>query len=121
MQDVETAITTMHNLKKLGLQLAIDDFGTGFSSLSYIKCFPLDALKIDRSFIIDVLEDKQSANIVMAIIDLAHDLNFKVIAEGVETKEQFDLLENFGCDYIQGFFISKPVAAIEFESKLAAA
>ena len=93
----------------MGIGLQIDDFGTGYSSLSYLQQFPFDALKIDRSFIKDVTLDKEKLEIVKAIIALAHNLNMTVIAEGVETAAQFNLLVDLGAEYIQGFFISKPL------------
>jgi len=103
------ALPTLGALKDLGVTLAIDDFGTGYSSLSYLKRFPIDFLKIDRSFIIDVNEDSNDAAIVSAIIVMAHSLGLKVIAEGVDKAEQLDFLVEQGCDEIQGYFFSKPL------------
>jgi len=109
MAHTEKTVQTLHALKRMGVRLAIDDFGTGFSSLSYLKRFPLDVLKIDRSFIHDVTNDPDDAAITLATIDMAHTLKLEVIAEGVETREQLDFLVRNGCDLYQGFLFSKPV------------
>ncbi|MFC6520744.1 putative bifunctional diguanylate cyclase/phosphodiesterase [Undibacterium arcticum] len=118
MTDVEHAVEILRSLKALGLQLSIDDFGTGYSSLSYLKRFPIDVLKIDRSFVHDITLDPDDAAIVVSIIALAHNLKLHVIAEGVETQEQFAYLKRHGCDELQGFYFSKPVPAEEFERLL---
>jgi diguanylate cyclase (GGDEF)-like protein/PAS domain S-box-containing protein len=118
MKDVEGAMSIMKELKGLGIQLAMDDFGTGYSSLSYLKRFPFDKLKIDLSFVRDIMTDPESAAIVRAIIAMAHNLNLRAIAEGVETEEQIDYLRLHGCDEIQGFYASPPVTAREFEALL---
>ncbi len=102
-------------LRALGIELAIDDFGTGYSSLSYLKRFPLSKLKIDRSFINDLPEDEEDKALVSAIILMAHKLNLKVIAEGVEAVEQCVFLRELGCDFTQGYFHSKPISDSEFE------
>ena len=109
MKDVESAMVIMNELKSLGIQLAMDDFGTGYSSLSYLKRFPFDRLKIDLSFVRDIMTDPESASIARTIIAMAHNLNLRAIAEGVETKEQLDYLRLHGCDEIQGFYVSPPV------------
>jgi diguanylate cyclase (GGDEF)-like protein/PAS domain S-box-containing protein len=116
MEDVENAIAILHQLKRLGLQVAIDDFGTGHSSLSYLRRFPIDILKIDQAFVRDIAPGEDGAAIVRAIISLAHSLRLKVIAEGVETSEQLVYLHNHGCDEVQGYLFSRPVAAAEFEA-----
>jgi EAL domain-containing protein (putative c-di-GMP-specific phosphodiesterase class I) len=96
-------------LRELGVHFAIDDFGTGYSSLSYLAKLPVDSLKIDRAFIMTMMEERQSRTIVSTIISLAHALELSVVAEGVETKEQWKLLEILGCDEIQGDVFSKPM------------
>ena len=111
MNNAEHFITTLHALKSIGVQLSIDDFGTGYSSLSYLKRFPIDRLKIDQSFIRDIVTDAGDATITRAVIALGHSLNLKVIAEGVETAEQLAFLRVNRCDEIQGYFFSRPVAA----------
>jgi Amt family ammonium transporter len=109
MSDVEASIATLGGLKALGLNISIDDFGTGYSSLSYLKRFPIDALKIDRSFITDITRNPQDRSITMAIIALAKSLELKTVAEGVETREQFLLLQQMGCDLIQGYLFGRPL------------
>ncbi len=109
MQDVEENIQTLRRLKDLGIRLSIDDFGTGYSSLNYLKRFPIDVLKIDQSFVRDITSDHDDSSVVTAIIALAHSLNLKVIAEGVETVEQLTFLKERGCDEVQGYYFSKPI------------
>lgn len=120
MQGVEETVEILREFKSMGLGVLIDDFGTGYSSLSYLKRFPLDALKIDRSFVKDVTHDPDDANITKAIIALSHSLNLRVIAEGVETKEQFGFLKENGCDEMQGYLFSKPLPADELEKFVSA-
>ncbi|WP_068637015.1 bifunctional diguanylate cyclase/phosphodiesterase [Thauera butanivorans] len=117
-QDVDKVTATFGRLKNAGVKLSIDDFGTGYSSLSYLKHFPVDTLKIDQSFVRNMLTEPGDAAIVRAVIVLAHNLRFKVIAEGVETAEHCRLLCEQRCDEIQGYYISKPVPAGEFETML---
>ncbi|MEC4721711.1 EAL domain-containing protein [Noviherbaspirillum sp. CPCC 100848] len=119
MQNFEYAIKLMRQLQGLGVSVSIDDFGTGSSSLSKLKLFSADTLKIDRSFIRDLPDDRDDAAITCAIIDLARNLNQRVIAEGVETKEQFAFLQEHGCDEVQGFYFSAPLPAEKFESMYA--
>ena len=107
--DVESAITTMEELIGLGVSISLDDFGTGYSSLSYLKRFPIDTLKIDKSFITEVTTDPDSEVIVNTIIAMAHSLKLKVIAEGVETEEQLAMLHERGCDQAQGYLFSRPL------------
>jgi len=118
MTDVENAIETLHDLKKLGVQLAIDDFGTGYSSLSYLKRFPIDVLKIDQSFVRDITNLADQATIVQTIISMAHNLGLRVIAEGVETEVQLAYLRRYYCHEIQGYYFSKPLPAVEFAQLL---
>jgi diguanylate cyclase (GGDEF)-like protein/PAS domain S-box-containing protein len=114
MQSPETSIRTLYDLKKLGIRISLDDFGTGHSSLSYLKRFPIDTLKIDQSFVRDITTDPDTAAIVTAIIAMAHSLRLKVIAEGVEQHDQANFLRHHGCDQMQGYLITPPVAAAEF-------
>lgn len=118
MQDVESATVMLNNLKKLGVLLTMDDFGTGYSSLSYLKRFPFNKLKIDISFVRDITTDPESAAIARSIIAMAHNLNLRVIAEGVETKGQLGYLTLHGCDEMQGFYFSRPLPARDFEQLL---
>jgi diguanylate cyclase (GGDEF)-like protein len=111
MQDVDYSIETLQELKDMGVQLAIDDFGTGYSSLGYLKRFPLDKLKIDRSFVQGIPMDRGDAAIVAALVTLSHNLDMKVIAEGVEKSEQLAFLRTLGCNELQGYMFSKPVGA----------
>ena len=115
MQDPSAMIVLLEKLSAMGVHVSIDDFGTGYSSLSYLKRFPLDKLKIDRSFIRDISSDTEDAAITRAIIGLAHNLRLKVVAEGVETREQLEFLRSLGCDEYQGYFKSKPLPAAEFQ------
>lgn len=109
MKDPEVAAVVLSNLKRLGVTISIDDFGTGFSSLSYLRNFPIDVLKIDKSFIMNLEWDEANLSIVSAVISLAHSLKLKVVAEGVETFEQLKYLQMGSCDFAQGFYLSKPV------------
>jgi diguanylate cyclase (GGDEF)-like protein/PAS domain S-box-containing protein len=118
MSDVTPAVELLHRMKALGINLSIDDFGTGYSSFSYLSRFPIDVLKIDRSFVNDITHDANDAAIVASIIALAHNLRLSVIAEGVETAEQLDYLRHQGCDEMQGYYFSKPLPANEFEQLL---
>jgi diguanylate cyclase (GGDEF)-like protein/PAS domain S-box-containing protein len=118
MSDVTPAVELLHRMKSLGVNLSIDDFGTGYSSFSYLSRFPIDVLKIDRSFVNDIGHDANDAAIVASIIALAHNLRLSVIAEGVETAEQLDYLRHQGCDEMQGYYFSRPLPAQEFEQLL---
>jgi diguanylate cyclase (GGDEF)-like protein/PAS domain S-box-containing protein len=117
MQDFKHNIVSLHSIRALGVCIAIDDFGTGFSSLSYLAKLPVDTLKIDRSFIIDMDAGHEGSALVETIIGLAHALKLKVVAEGVETSEQLALLRSLHCDEFQGFLFGKPVPAEIFEAK----
>ena len=114
MQNAEQAVKLLNRLSAMGIHLSIDDFGTGYSSLSYLKRFPIDSVKIDRSFIRDIPGDADDAAITQAIIAMAHGLRITVIAEGVETREQLEFLRDNGCDEIQGHYFSKAVPPDEF-------
>ncbi|MBA3981615.1 MAG: GGDEF domain-containing protein, partial [Alcanivorax sp.] len=113
MEDLDKNIALLQSLRKRGVELSLDDFGTGYSSLSYLKRFPIDTLKIDRSFITELDQSPDDAAITRAIIDMAHSLNLRVVAEGVETASHLDILRSMGCDSIQGYLISKPVPEAE--------
>jgi EAL domain-containing protein (putative c-di-GMP-specific phosphodiesterase class I) len=111
MDSVESAAGTLEELRALGVELSIDDFGTGYSSLSYLHKLPIDTLKIDRSFVSRMGENNENKEIVRTIIMLAKTLGMGVIAEGVETKEQADLLRELGCQCVQGYLVSRPLDA----------
>ena len=115
MDNTKIAARVLKQLKTMKIQLAIDDFGTGYSSLGYIRKFPADLLKIDRSFISRMNDDEESLGIVRAVITMARNLGLKVIAEGVETAEQLKQLRTLGCDYGQGFYFSQPLDSQEVE------
>ena len=118
MQSPETSAKILYDLKKLGIRISLDDFGTGHSSLSYLKRFPIDTLKIDQSFVRDINVDPDTAAIVTAIIAMAHSLRLKVIAEGVELTEQATFLKRYSCDQMQGYLIKPPVPAAQFADLL---
>ncbi|MDZ8259162.1 EAL domain-containing response regulator [Nostoc sp. ChiQUE01b] len=115
MQDVNSAIATMSKLQSLGVKIAIDDFGTGYSSLIYLKNLPINTLKIDRYFIHNVANDSQKSAIAKALIQMAHNLNLDVVAEGVETEVELGFLRQHNCNSMQGFLFSRPLPAAEFE------
>ncbi|MDQ7016192.1 MAG: EAL domain-containing protein, partial [Gammaproteobacteria bacterium] len=117
MKEPENVITTLMELKKMGVQLTIDDFGIGYSSLSYLKRFPVDCLKVDRTFVEGVMTEQTDAEILRGIIALAHGLGLNVTAEGVESVQQEQFLQQCGCDQIQGYFFSRPLPAEEIESQ----
>ncbi|MFN6479176.1 EAL domain-containing response regulator [Nostoc sp. DedQUE07] len=118
MQDVNSAIATMSKLQSLGIKIAIDDFGTGYSSLIYLKNLPINTLKIDRYFIHNVANDSQKSAIAKALIQMAHNLNLDVVAEGVETEPELGFLRQYKCNSMQGFLFSRPLPAAEFENFL---
>jgi len=109
VEEAENAAKILRQLKALGVSIAIDDFGTGYSSLSYLTRFPLDRLKIDRSFVHRMVEEEQNRQVVQAIVSLGHALDLKVLAEGVEKEAQRQLLAADGCDEGQGYLVSRPV------------
>ncbi len=118
MSDPEESVAILERLSRMGVIVSVDDFGTGYSSMSYLRRFPIDKLKIDRSFIANVLNSADDASIVQAIISLAHSLRLKVVAEGIESAEQVNFLQGMGCDQYQGFYFSRPVDAAAFEKLL---
>ena len=118
MGDPNKAVAALRRLKDIGVSISLDDFGTGYSSLSYLKRFPIDVLKIDKSFVDDVTTNANDAAIALSVISLAHNLNMRVIAEGVETREQVQFLTERGCDEMQGYFFSRPVNADAFTALL---
>ena len=118
MSDPEESVTILEQLSRMGVVVSVDDFGTGYSSMSYLRRFPIDKLKIDRGFIAELISRADDASIVRAIVSLAHSLRLKVVAEGVETREQLDLLKSLGCDQYQGFCFSPAVPAPQFATLL---
>ncbi|HNI73442.1 MAG TPA: EAL domain-containing protein [Accumulibacter sp.] len=121
MEDSEQSLRSLARLRELGIELAVDDFGTGYSSLSYLTRFPLNELKVDRSFLASVDSDRHSATLVAAIISMGHQLGLRVVAEGVETEQQLQFLREHHCNEYQGYFCSKPLPETEFRSLLIAA
>ena len=115
MQDPEASIQVMNTLKSLGIRLAIDDFGTGYSSLSYLKRIPADIIKIDRSFVREIHRNQDDFAIVRTILALGLSLEKRCLAEGIETAEHFEVLRNIGCNYAQGYWMSRPVQAEELQ------
>ena len=120
MQDVESGQRSLAALKEYGFALAVDDFGTGYCSLNYLKRFPLDTLKVDRAFVNDITADRDDAAIVRAIVGLGHNLDLKIVAEGVETLEQLEFLRAVGCDLVQGYLMSRAIEARAFAQLLRA-
>jgi EAL domain-containing protein (putative c-di-GMP-specific phosphodiesterase class I) len=118
-REAESKLEMLRGIREMGVRLVIDDFGTGYSSLSCLKRFPIDKLKIDQSFVRDVIIDPENAAIVTAIINMAHSLRLKTIAEGVETQEQYERLKTLNCDELQGYFFSRPLPAEECAALLA--
>ena len=113
MSHGESAVAVLEKLRSIGVQIAIDDFGTGYSSLAYLKRFPIDTLKVDRSFIRDIPADSGDKKITRAIIAMAHSLKLKVVAEGVETADQLKFLRAQRCDTVQGYFLHRPLPEAE--------
>ncbi len=118
LENIEDTIATMNALNEIGIQFSLDDFGTGYSSLQYLKRLPLDQLKIDQSFVRDIVTDISDIAIVRTIVAMARSMDIAVIAEGVETEEQLQLLINNGCTHYQGYLFGKPVPIEQFEAQL---
>jgi diguanylate cyclase (GGDEF)-like protein len=118
IKDLDLTISILESLREIGVKISLDDFGTGYSSLAALKYLPLDRLKIDRSFIRELKVNTIDASIVSTIVNLGHELNLNVVAEGVETIEQFELLRSINCDAVQGFFFSRPLAATDLETMI---
>lgn len=114
MSDHGIKIKNFHVLKKAGFNFSIDDFGTGYSALSYLRQFPVESLKVDKSYIVELGDTQQADTLVKVIIQMAKTLGIAVVAEGVETREQMLFLKNIGCEYIQGFYFAKPMPRDEF-------
>lgn len=117
VHNINLAKAAERNVHKLGFIVSMDDFGTGYSSFSMLKEINIDILKMDKSFFDDILESTRGKIIIESIIEMAHKLDIKVVAEGIETKEQLEYLKNIGCDIIQGYFLEKPITIKEFEDK----
>jgi EAL domain-containing protein (putative c-di-GMP-specific phosphodiesterase class I) len=120
MSDPDRALATLIRLNRLGVRISVDDFGTGYSSLQNLKRLPIDELKIDRSFVTQMLSDENDLIIVRSTVNLGHDLGLRVIAEGVEDKATLDRLSLLGCDLAQGYYVSRPMSADAFENWLEA-
>ncbi len=118
MQDADFTLAILRELKSLGVHISLDDFGTGYSSLSHLKHFPIDTLKIDRSFVKDLASDPKEEAIVSAVIVLAHSLGMDVVAEGVETASELSILKKHHCDKMQGYYFSRPIPVADFETLL---
>jgi EAL domain-containing protein (putative c-di-GMP-specific phosphodiesterase class I) len=118
MENVRQAIESLERLHSRGIGIAIDDFGTGYSSLSYLKTLPIDSLKIDRGFIQDICSDENDQKIVQTLISMAHSMGMRVVAEGVEDREQLEQLREYSVDEIQGYLLSKPLEPAAIESMI---
>ena len=118
MRNVSSTLKILNQLKEIGVSIAIDDFGTGHSSLSYLKKFPINTLKIDRSFITDIATNEDDKIIAQTIIHMACSLGFKTVAEGVETQEHINILQEMQCDLLQGYFFAKPLSYEDFSHYL---
>ncbi len=119
IHDTEATVSTLNEIKNLNLRIAMDDFGTGYSSLSYLTSFPVDTIKIDRSFVMDCNSTSNNLVIIKAIIAMGHSLGKKIVAEGIETEEQYHLLNDLECDEAQGYYFSHPIPAHDFAKLLA--
>ena len=114
VENSEAVKNLLETIKLRGIHISLDDFGTGYSSFAYLKRLPVDYLKIDRSFVTNMASDKKDAAIAQAIVELAHLLGMKVVAEGVDSSDKIELLRNMQCDHLQGFYFAKPMDAGEF-------
>ena len=112
-EDIEFVVSQMHNLRELGVSISLDDFGTGYASLAYLSQLPLDELKIDRAFVKDLNKQGKGELLTETLISLGRSMNLAVIAEGVETHEQFERLQELGCEFFQGYLFGKPRTDIE--------
>lgn len=117
MEDAETIINVLTQLKNIGIKISLDDFGTGYSSLNYVNKLPIDKVKIDRSLVMNLEKDYKNTLIIKSIIEMGHSLNIKIVAEGIETENQLKILNDLGCDFIQGYLIGKPMEVPDFEDK----
>lgn len=117
LKDIHQVVKNLKCLQKFGIQIALDDFGVGYSCLTYLTKYPVDTLKIDRSFVWQLPNEKNASIIIRGLIHMAYELGLKVVAEGVESKEQYDFLKSHGCHTLQGFFKHKPIPVHEFESE----
>ncbi|MBU3145317.1 EAL domain-containing protein [Clostridium sp. CF012] len=117
MKDPDLIIKILTELKSKGIKISMDDFGTGYSSLSYINKLPIDTIKIDRSLIINLKDSSKNKVIIKAMVVMAHSLGIKVVAEGIETDTEFELLKELQCDSIQGYLIGKPMTSANFREK----
>jgi EAL domain-containing protein (putative c-di-GMP-specific phosphodiesterase class I) len=120
LRDDSSTLTTLHRLRQKGVRIALDDFGTAFASLSYLRSFPFDTIKIDRSFVRDLPERADCVAIIEAVVSLARKLDMRSVAEGVETSEQLTAVTTSGCDEVQGYFFNRPMPASEISKVLAA-
>jgi EAL domain-containing protein (putative c-di-GMP-specific phosphodiesterase class I) len=118
MENVENTVEIFNKLKEMGIKLSIDDFGTGYSSLNYLKHFPVDRIKIDKSFVADVFHNESDAAIIEAIVSMAQSLSLRVVAEGVENSDQLHSLTKLGCDEVQGFYLAMPMQAKDLAENL---
>jgi polar amino acid transport system substrate-binding protein len=118
MENETQADRQLQDLKKLGVAIALDDFGTGYTSFSYLKKFPADILKIDKSLVDYILDNKEDQRIVKAMIELGHNLGMKTVVEGIENEEMAELIALYGCDYLQGYYFAKPLPAYEFQEMI---
>jgi EAL domain-containing protein (putative c-di-GMP-specific phosphodiesterase class I) len=118
MQDAEQALKVIKHLRQRGFLIAADDFGTGYSSMAYLKKLQLSELKIDKAFILNLAKNQEDFVIVRSVIELGHNLGLKVVAEGIENQESLDILDHLGCDFAQGYWISRPMPSNEFSAWL---